>query len=125
MDFAYGLNSSMWDTYDNAEWDPRHRVGFIGDDQYNYDASPLVDAKMEDEEEPSASERDLFFGVDISGEEIQDDTNDYLGFPAYSAEKAKEEGMEEQLPYIWPEPAEEEAFGLAVKTCKLHEAAEC
>ncbi|KAM0848210.1 hypothetical protein ACQ4PT_054534 [Festuca glaucescens] len=70
MDSTYGLDSSMWDTNDKVEWDPRHRAGFLNDDQYDYGAAPPVDAQMEDEEEPQASKRDLFFGVDISGEEI-------------------------------------------------------
>jgi hypothetical protein len=37
---AYALDLAMWDTYGNMEWDPRCRVGFLGDGKSDYEDAP-------------------------------------------------------------------------------------
>jgi hypothetical protein len=49
-DPTYGYDSPMWDSFNHLKWDPRHRVGFLNDDDYNY-AAPLAPMKEEKEEE--------------------------------------------------------------------------
>jgi hypothetical protein len=38
----------MWDMYDNIEWDPQRRFGFLGGDEFQYDPLPTTNVKMED-----------------------------------------------------------------------------
>jgi hypothetical protein len=49
-------------------------------------------------EEPPKPERELFLDKEISGKETRDDTDDFVGYLAYMAEVAKEEGTLDRLP---------------------------
>jgi hypothetical protein len=75
--------------------DPRHRVGFLGDNKYNY-ASPLAPVKETKEEE-------------------EKDTEEYLSYLTYLAENAKEKGKVEELALMPEGVDEDEAMRLAMK----------
>jgi DsbC/DsbD-like thiol-disulfide interchange protein len=47
------------------EWKERRRTKFLGNDEYDYSATPPVDVKIEDKKEPAALKIELFFGKDV------------------------------------------------------------
>jgi hypothetical protein len=65
-------------------------------------------------EAPPKPERELFIGEEIRGQEIQDDTNNFLGYLAYMAKVAKEEGTLDQLTVQPDNMDEEKAKRLAI-----------
>lgn len=86
------MNSPLWDTYDHIEFDPRHRSRFLSDDKLVYGPPPASEVKMEDTDKPPTPEDGVFNGGDIPGQETRDNTDDYIGYLAYWAQKANEEG---------------------------------
>jgi hypothetical protein len=69
-----------------------------------------------EKEEPPTIMRELFSGENIPGKYVRGDTDDYLGFLAREAKKAKAMKMEDQPPIMPPVLEEEEAFRLTVQT---------
>jgi hypothetical protein len=63
----------------------------------------------------------LFFGEEILGEVVQDDTIGYVGLLTWQKVQTKAEGTEEELPLQLPELTEEEATRLAIAASKLEE----
>jgi hypothetical protein len=50
------LNSPLWDTYGNQDWDPQPRFGFLGDDEIDYGITPTAVMKTKEEEEGRRSQ---------------------------------------------------------------------
>jgi hypothetical protein len=119
-DLTFSLDSPVWDSFRPLEWDAQSHANFLDDDEFDYGLDP---AMKEEDELPI--KRYLFFDEDIQGEEVRDDSADYLALLAWQDGQDKEEGLEEQLPLQPPELIKEEATRLAMATSELEKMIKC